>query len=114
VKEILIRFVIGGLVVSLFSLISDLLKPKSFAGLFGAAPSVALASLGLASLTEGKEIAATEARSMILGAAALLAYAAMLSYLLLRFRVGAFRVALPGLLLWVGMAVGLWYAILVA
>jgi uncharacterized membrane protein (GlpM family) len=42
--EIVLRFVIGGMVVSLFALLSDLLKPKSFAGLFEAAPSVALAS----------------------------------------------------------------------
>ncbi len=38
--EILYRFLIGGLVVSAFALIGDLLKPKSFAGLFGAAPSI--------------------------------------------------------------------------
>ena len=46
-QEIVIRFVIGGLVVTAFSLISDVFKPKTFAGLFGAAPSIALASLGL-------------------------------------------------------------------
>jgi hypothetical protein len=39
--QIFIRF--GGVVVSAFALIGDLLKPKSFGGLFGAAPSVALA-----------------------------------------------------------------------
>ena len=43
--DIVLRFFIGGLIVSVFSLISDLLKPKTFAGLFGAAPSVALATL---------------------------------------------------------------------
>jgi hypothetical protein len=41
--QILIRFLIGGAVVSVFALIGDVLKPKSFAGLFGAAPSVAVA-----------------------------------------------------------------------
>jgi hypothetical protein len=44
--QILIRFLVGGAVVSVFALIGDVLKPKSFAGLFGAAPSVALATLG--------------------------------------------------------------------
>jgi hypothetical protein len=43
------------------------LKPNSFAGLFGAAPSVALATLSLTVLTEGKGTAALEARSMIVG-----------------------------------------------
>jgi Protein of unknown function (DUF3147) len=41
--QFLIRFVIGGLVVSVFAICGDVLRPKSFAGLFGAAPSVALA-----------------------------------------------------------------------
>ena len=40
--QLVLRFVVGGLVVSLFTVIGDVLKPKSFAGLFGAAPSVAL------------------------------------------------------------------------
>ena len=44
--ELVVRFLVGGALVSLFALIADVLKPKGFAGLFGAAPSVALASLG--------------------------------------------------------------------
>lgn len=40
--EVCIRFTVGGLFVSVFALVGDVLKPKSFAGLFGAAPSVAL------------------------------------------------------------------------
>jgi len=48
-SAILLRFLIGGLVVSVFAVISDIVKPKSFAGLFGAAPSVALATIGLTS-----------------------------------------------------------------
>jgi hypothetical protein len=44
--QILIRFLVGGAVLSVFAAIGDVLRPKSFAGLFGAAPSVALATLG--------------------------------------------------------------------
>jgi hypothetical protein len=33
-SQILIRFLVGGTVVSAFAVIGDLLKPKSFAGLF--------------------------------------------------------------------------------
>ena len=44
--EYVVRFLIGGLAVSSFAILGDLLRPKSFAGLFGAAPSVALATLG--------------------------------------------------------------------
>ena len=36
--ELLLRFVIGGTLVCLFAFLGDLFKPKSFAGLFGAAP----------------------------------------------------------------------------
>lgn len=107
--DTVIRFLIGGLVVSLFSAISDLLKPKTFAGLFGAAPSIALATLGLTVLKEGKQYAASEARSMVLGAMALFFYAAVLSYMVLRFRFSALPVALVSLLLWLGVATGLWY-----
>ena len=111
-REIVIRFFIGGAVVSGFAVISDLLKPKSFAGLFGAAPSVALASLVLCALTQPRINAVLEARSMMLGAVALFVYALAVSYLLLRFKVAALPVALSALLLWTGVAVGLWYAVL--
>ena len=33
-REILVRFLIGGIAVSFFSVLGDLFKPKSFAGLF--------------------------------------------------------------------------------
>lgn len=42
VRDLLIRGLVGGLFVSSFALLADVLTPKSFAGLFGAAPSVAL------------------------------------------------------------------------
>jgi hypothetical protein len=67
-SQIVVRFLVGGAVVSVFALLGDLLKPKSFAGLFGAAPSVALATLSLSVVTDGASCAATEARSMMAGA----------------------------------------------
>ena len=83
-SQILIRFLVGGAVVSAFAIIGDLLKPKSFAGLFGAAPSVALATLGLMVATEGASYAATEARSMMVGAIAFTAYASCVSWIMMR------------------------------
>jgi len=71
----LLRFVIGGVVVSSFALLADGLKPKSFAGLFGAAPAVALATLMLTVHAEGSSYAAVEARSMMGGAIAFGVYA---------------------------------------
>jgi hypothetical protein len=69
--EYLVRFLIGGVVVSAFAMLGDILRPKSFAGLFGAAPSVALATLGIALYGHGTNYAALQSRSMMAGAIAL-------------------------------------------
>jgi hypothetical protein len=75
-KELVIRFVLGGLVVSAFAAIGEMFKPKTFSGLFGAAPSVAIVSLALAFQQHGAPYAAVEARSMLLGSFAMLLYSA--------------------------------------
>ncbi|MGA8619908.1 MAG: DUF3147 family protein [Candidatus Sulfotelmatobacter sp.] len=111
-KEIILRVIVGGLVVSAFSLLGDLLKPKSFAGLFGAAPSVALATLALTVAKEGKEYASVEARSMILGAIAFCVYAFVVSRLLIRRRMPVLPTTTVAMVLWFGCAFGLWYAVL--
>jgi hypothetical protein len=41
-SQSLVRFIIGGAIVAAFAIIGDVLKPKSFAGLFGAAPKSGL------------------------------------------------------------------------
>lgn len=82
--QYLFRFLVGGTIVFLFACLGDLLKPKSFAGLFGAAPSVALATLGLTIVADGKAYAALESRSMILGAASFFVYTALCTWLMLR------------------------------
>ena len=108
-SQILVRFVVGGAVVSAFAIVGDLLKPKSFAGLFGAAPSVALATLALTVMTEGASYAATEARSMIAGAIAFTAYASCVSWLMMRYKLNALLVTICSVPLWLGIAFGLWY-----
>lgn len=105
--EILIRFLIGGLVVSAFAALGDMFKPKSFAGLFGAAPSVALASLGLAIIHHGRVYAATEAHSMIAGAIAFFLYAMSTSCVMMRFHARALALTLVLLPLWLAIALGL-------
>jgi hypothetical protein len=107
VVDYAIRFLIGGLVVSLFAIIGDVLRPKSFAGLFGAAPSVALATLGLAFAKHGGAYVATEARSMVLGAIALAAYSFVVCQLLMRFQWTALKATFAALGVWIIIAVGL-------
>ncbi len=102
------RFLVGGLVIALFASIGDVLRPKGFAGLFGAAPSVALATLSLTAVTDGKDYAALEARSMAVGAAALLLYLLVCLYLLARRRLRAPAATTGALAAWVTSAWVLW------
>jgi len=94
------------MVVSFFAVIGDVLKPKSFAGLFGAAPSVALATLGLAIKAEGNGYAATEARSMIIGACAFSVYAWCCMRIMAKHEVRAKTATIATLAIWMACAVG--------
>jgi hypothetical protein len=107
-----VRFLVGGTIVSLFALIGDVLKPKGFAGLFGAAPSVAIASLALTIGAQGKLYAAIEARSMVAGAAALLLYALGCLYFIGMRHHRAAPAAVALMAIWVVGAFGLWAAFL--
>ena len=69
-----LRFLAGGIAVSAFAVLGDTLRPKSFAGLFAAAPSITLATLVLTLSQKGAPFVAIEGRSMIVGASALAAY----------------------------------------
>jgi hypothetical protein len=102
-----VRFVAGGLVVSAFAILGDLLRPKSFAGLFGAAPSVALATLTLAILKNGSAFAAIEGRSMVLWALALLLFSFIVCQMLMRFRISAAVATGSALAIWMLAAFGL-------
>jgi hypothetical protein len=64
----------GGLVVA-FALLSEALTPKRFAGLFSAAPSVALAGLTITLLSKGHHDAHQNAVGMVAGSAGMMAYA---------------------------------------
>ena len=110
--QLIVRFIVGGLFVSAFAVIGSLLKPKSFAGLFGAAPSVALATLALTISKNGKAYAAIEARSMVAGAAALLVYCVVVLLLLKRTRMRTIAATSSALLVWLGVAIALWWGFL--
>jgi hypothetical protein len=66
-----LRALFGGLLVVVFSVIGEVVKPKRFAGVFGAAPSVALANLALVVAVEGTLKARAETRAMIGGGVAM-------------------------------------------
>src|ERR1700704_497033 len=111
-SELIIRFLIGGAVISAFALLGDVLRPKSFAGLFGAAPSIALATVGITIAQHGKGYAATEARSMVLGAIAFCVYAYLVSVALVRYQRSTIATTLVLMPVWLGVSFGLCWMLL--
>ena len=111
-SEFVARFLIGGVVISVFALLGDVLRPKSFAGLFGAAPSIALATVGLTIAREGKLYVATEARSMILGALAFCVYAYGVSCALERYKGSTLATTVVLMPIWLGLSLGLCWVLL--
>lgn len=105
--EYVLRFLVGGIAVSAFAALGDLFRPRSFAGLFGAAPSIAIATLMITLWKQGPDYAAIEGRSMILGAVALCAYCAIVCRLMKRRHVSALRATLSAMLAWFAVALGL-------
>jgi len=112
VKDILLKIIIGGVAVSGFAMLGELLKPKSFAGLLGAAHSVSLATLVLTVMKEGKTYASIEARSMVPGAITFAVYAAIISRLMIRRRMQVLSATTLGLGICFACAFGLWYGFL--
>ena len=109
--ELAIRFVLGGAIVSAFALLGEVFKPKTFAGIFGAAPSIALTTLGLAFLTHGATFASVESRSMMLGAVAFVGYSAASSVLVERRALPVWLEVALTWLVWFAIALGGWWAL---
>jgi hypothetical protein len=109
--EYLLRFFLGGVVVSAFAMLGDVLWPKSFAGLFGAAPSVALATLGIAVYQHGAGYAALQSQSMMVGSIALGLYSVVVCHLLVRARLRAVPSTLLSLVVWLIAAFGLLFLV---
>ena len=109
--DLIVRFIAGGIVVSVFAIFGDLFKPKSFAGLFAAAPSVALATLGLSLARHGSPYIATEGKTMMAGGVALAVYGQVVSWVLMRRSFHPLTVTSIAVLLWLAVALGLWAAL---
>jgi hypothetical protein len=107
VSEYLLRFIAGGVVVSAFAVFGDTLRPKTFAGLFGAAPSIALATLAITLSQNGAHFVAIEGRSMIVGALALTAYSWTVCLLLKKFMMASLTATLLASVVWFVVAFGL-------
>lgn len=106
--ELLTRFVLGGMFVALFALIGESVKPKTFAGLFGAAPSIALAGLILVYFTKGEHTALSETHTMIYGSLALAVYSFSCGKLVRRPHIPPWLSAGLLWLEWLAIALSLW------
>jgi hypothetical protein len=109
--QLLYRFVVGGVVVSLFAVIGELFDPKRFSGIFGAAPSVAIATLGLTFLQHGGPTVATEAAWMIAGTIAMLIYCVMSVVLAKREQIPVWLAAGAAWLAWLAVALTAWFGL---
>lgn len=107
---ILLKAAIGGIFVVAFALLGEALRPKWFAGLFGAAPSIALASLIITVIDKGDHDASQAGLGMMFGAVGFVVFAALVRPLLDRLHaVAASMIALGA---WTVVAVGGYLVIL--
>ncbi len=110
--ELVLRVVVGGLVVTAFSAVGELLRPRSFAGIFGAAPSVALATLGLTFSRHAADYVGLEGRSMVAGAVAFVAYSLLGGWLVGSVHWPSWVATVAAWALWLAVGVGLWAVLL--
>jgi hypothetical protein len=93
-------------VVAVTGRLGDSLRPKSFAGLFGAAPSIALATLLITLSQKGAPFVALEGRSMIVGAFALALYSWTVCVLLKTFLLASWTATMAAFIVWFAVALG--------
>lgn len=101
-----VKTLVGGVAVVAFSVVGEAARPKRFAGLFAAAPSVALASLAITVLAQGRAQAVPYARGMLIGSAGMVAYC--LASLFLIERLHALAGSIVAWLAWFIVAGGLY------
>lgn len=106
--DLLLRFLIGGATVSAFAAIGEAFAPKSFSGLFGAAPSVAIATLALAFSHDGGTEVVASATWMLVATLAMFAYASACIALTRRHHVPVWAAAFGSWIVWFAVAGASW------
>ncbi len=102
---VIVKALAGGSLVVVFALLSESLHPKRFAGLFGAAPAVAIAGLAVTLVSKGVTDAHDDSLGMIAGSVGMAAYAC--ATVLLLKRAPSLIASVAGLAVWLGVAVGI-------
>lgn len=109
--ELAIRFLLGGAVVTIFSAIGEVFEPKSFSGLFGAAPSVAIASLVILFGSHGPHAVAIAAMWMLVATVGFYAYATCCAFTTERERIPEWLVAFGSWMVWFAVVAALWFTL---
>jgi hypothetical protein len=94
-----------------FSLIGEVVTPKAFAGLFSAAPSVALASLTITIVFESTAKAREASIGMVVGGVAMMACCVLAAVAIPKL--GALWGSLAAWLAWLTVALGLYWAVFI-
>jgi hypothetical protein len=106
-----LRGLAGGSLVVISALIGETVTPKAFSGLFSAAPSVSIASLGLLVLTEGPAAAQHASTGMVIGGVAMIACCILAAAAI--SRIGSFKGSLAAWLSWLAVDLGLYWAVFI-
>ncbi|RCG33138.1 DUF3147 family protein [Sphaerisporangium album] len=106
---IILRALCGGLLVTVFALIGEMVSPKRFAGIFAAGPAVALAGMTVTWAFLGSRAVAESALGMIVGAVALVAFCATAAPLV--ERLGAIAGSVVAMAVWAAVAAIGWLLI---
>jgi uncharacterized protein DUF3147 len=107
---LVVKALAAGTLVCAFAAIGELLRPRGLAGIFAAAPSVALASLAVTVVATGAGSAASQATAMVAGAAAL--FTCCLAGIESVKRFGALRGSIAATVPWFAVAIALWAVVL--
>ena len=99
-----IQALAGGALVVGFALLGEVIHPKRLAGLFSAAPSIAIAGLAVTVVAAGSVPASHAAFTMMLGAAGFVGFSTTARVLLRHL--SALWASAVGCLVWIAVAVG--------
>jgi uncharacterized membrane protein (GlpM family) len=111
VAEVALKALIGGLFVLAVAVLARTLTPKRFAGVFQAAPSVALASMLVTASFDGVQQVAVAARGMQVGVVAFAVYCLVAVPALRRW--GGWRGSFVALAAWM-VAAAIGYALVLS
>jgi hypothetical protein len=111
VADLLVRFLLGGTVVSVFAAIGEVFEPKTFGGLFGAAPSVAIATLALTYVQRGPTAIVISVHWMAVATVALVVYGTCCVWLCRYRRIPVWLGAIASWLVWAATAGASWWVL---